>query len=288
MAGTLDWPNATRGLDAEPSPAPDALTNIRVSSDFAVIRMLEMLLDHPASSLEGRVAVVTGASRGIGRAISLALAEAGATVRAVARGAADLDALFKENPQIEPWCADATNAAFHQALEASDVDILVNNAGFNKPELMVEVAVETLDAMLDLNVRAQYLTAQAAVRSMLRRSIGGVILNITSQMGHVGSPQRTVYCMTKHALEGLTKAMAVELAPHGIRVNAIAPTFIETPLTAPMLAEPAFRQFVVDRIPLGRIGAPEDVAAAAVFLASPAAGMITGTSLLVDGGWTAQ
>ena len=247
-----------------------------------------MPLDIPASRLEGRVAVVTGASRGIGRAISLALAEAGAIVRAVARGAADLDALVKEHPQIEPWCADVTNAAFHQALEASDVDILVNNAGFNKPELMVEVAIETLDAMLDLNVRAQYLTAQAAVRSMLRRGIGGIILNITSQMAHVGSPQRTVYCMTKHAIEGLTKAMAVELAPHGIRVNSIAPTFIETPLTAPMLAEPAFRRFVLDRIPLGRIGAPEDVAAAAAFLASPAARMITGTSLLVDGGWTAQ
>jgi NAD(P)-dependent dehydrogenase (short-subunit alcohol dehydrogenase family) len=137
-------------------------------------------------------------------------------------------------------------------------------------------------------VRSAYLAAQAAVRSMLRHGRGGVILNITSQMGHVGSPNRTVYCMTKHALEGLTKAMAVELAPHGIRVNAIAPTFVETELTAPMLKDPAFRKFVTEMIPMGRTARLEEVAAAAVYLASPAAQIITGHSLLVDGGWTAR
>lgn len=238
--------------------------------------------------LAGKTAVVTGASRGIGRAICVALAGAGAQVVAVARGDADLTALAAECNGVECWVADVSDGAFHRGLESRDVDILVNNAGFNRPAPMSEVSIETLDGMLDLNVRAAYLTAQAAVRSMLRRRAPGVILNITSQMGHVGSPGRTVYCMTKHALEGLTKAMAVELAPQGIRVNAIAPTFIETPLTAPMLAEPTFRQFVLDRIPLGRLGVPADVAAAVVFLASPAAQMITGTSLLVDGGWTAQ
>jgi NAD(P)-dependent dehydrogenase (short-subunit alcohol dehydrogenase family) len=150
------------------------------------------------------------------------------------------------------------------------------------------VTTEILDLMLNLNVRAAYLASQAAVRSMLRRGGGGVIVNITSQMGHVGSPRRTVYCATKHALEGLTKALAVELAPKGIRVNSVAPTFIETPMTRPMLSDPAFAAFVQNMIPLGRIGQPEDVAAAVLYLCSPAANMVTGTSLVVDGGWTAQ
>ena len=153
---------------------------------------------------------------------------------------------------------------------------------------MVDVPVDILDQMLNLNVRAAYLAAQGAVRSMVKAGTGGAIINMTSQMGHVGSPGRTVYCMTKHALEGLTKAMAVELAPHNIRVNSVAPTFIETPMTAPMLAKPEFRAFVDTMIPLGRIGKPDDVAAAVIYLASPAANMVTGTSLLVDGGWTAQ
>jgi NAD(P)-dependent dehydrogenase (short-subunit alcohol dehydrogenase family) len=142
--------------------------------------------------------------------------------------------------------------------------------------------------MLGLNVRSAFLTAQAAVRSMLRHGRGGSIVNMTSQMGHVGSPGRTVYCMTKHALEGLTKAMAVELAPSGIRVNSVAPTFVETPLTLPMLDNPEFRRFVLDSIPLGKMASTNDVAAAVLYLASSAAGMVTGTSLLVDGGWTAR
>jgi NAD(P)-dependent dehydrogenase (short-subunit alcohol dehydrogenase family) len=231
---------------------------------------------------------VTGASRGLGRAIALALAEAGSKVLAVARGGDELRQLAGESGMIQPWVADATSPEFHAALAESDVDILVNNAGTNKPLPMAEVPTDTLDLMLGLNVRAAYLTAQAAVRSMLRRGEGGSIINITSQMGHVGSPRRTVYCMTKHALEGLTKAMAVELAAQNIRVNSVAPTFIETPMTRPMLADPEFSRFVTEMIPLGRIGQPEDVAAAVVYLASPAASMVTGTSLLVDGGWTAR
>ncbi|MBL0924624.1 MAG: glucose 1-dehydrogenase [Sphingomonadaceae bacterium] len=241
-----------------------------------------------AFSLAGKTAVVTGGSKGLGEAISLALAEAGANVVAVARDPESLAALAARHTNIEIWAANVMDASFPEALAQRDVDILVNNAGTNMPLPMAEVAIDILDNMLNLNVRSAYLVAQAAVRSMLRRGNGGAIVNITSQMGHVGSPRRTVYCMTKHALEGLTKAMAVELAPHNIRVNSVAPTFIETPMTRPMLDNADFRAFVDSMIPLGRIGKPEDVAAAVFYLVSPAANMVTGTSLLVDGGWTAQ
>jgi NAD(P)-dependent dehydrogenase (short-subunit alcohol dehydrogenase family) len=166
------------------------------------------------------------------------------------------------------------------------LDILVNNAGVNRPQPFLEVDEETLDQMLALNVKAAFRVAQGAARRMAET--GGVIINMSSQMGHVGSErERTVYVMTKHALEGLTKAMAVELAPTGIRVVSLAPTFIATPLTAPFLANPATRRWIVDRIPLGRVGTAEEVARAAVFLASPAASLVTGSSLLLDGGWTA-
>ena len=241
-----------------------------------------------AEGLSGKQAIVTGGSKGLGKAISLALAHAGARVTAVARDANTLAELASEHAGITAWQADVCDAAFHAELASHPVDILVNNAGTNSPMPMETVPEEVLDKMLTLNVRAAYLTAQAAVKSMIKASNGGVIINMTSQMGHVGSPNRTVYCMTKHALEGLTKAMAVELAPHGIRVNSVAPTFIETPLTKPMLDQPEFRAFVDRMIPLGRLGQPEDVAAAVLYLASPAARMVTGTSLLVDGGWTAH
>ena len=168
------------------------------------------------------------------------------------------------------------------------LDVFVNNAGSNIPEPFVEVSEEHLDRLLNLNVRAAFLAAQAAAKKMLECRSKGVIINMSSQMGHVGAVNRSVYCLTKHALEGLTKATALELAPHGIRVISIAPTFVETPLTKPMLAKPEFGQWVRERIPMGNPGKPEDVAAAVVFAASPGASLITGTSLLVDGGWTAQ
>jgi NAD(P)-dependent dehydrogenase (short-subunit alcohol dehydrogenase family) len=241
-----------------------------------------------AAGLTGKQAVVTGGSKGLGAAIVRALAAAGASVTAVARNPDDLAALCRDTANVMPWVADVADDGFITELESRSIDVLINNVGTNRPLPMTEVDDATLDTMLDLNVRAAYRVARAAVRAMQRQGRGGAIVNITSQMGHVGSPRRTVYCMTKHALEGLTKAMAVELAPDGIRVNAVAPTFIETPLTGPMLADPAFRAFVETMIPLGRIGQPEDVAAAVLYLVSPAAGMVTGTSLLVDGGWTAQ
>ena len=241
-----------------------------------------------ARNLSGKQAVVTGGSKGLGRAICVALIQAGASVTAVARDPSALAELAAEHPNIETWQADVNDPAFGIELAQRRIDIFVNNAGTNNPMPMVDVSVEVLDQMLNLNVRAAYLGAQGAARAMVKAASGGAIINITSQMGHVGSPNRTVYCMTKHALEGLTKAMAVELARHNIRVNSVAPTFIETPLTAPMLAKPEFRAFVDTMIPLGRIGKPDDVAAAILYLASPAANMVTGTSLLVDGGWTAQ
>ena len=241
-----------------------------------------------AQGLSGKQAVVTGGSKGLGRAICVALFQAGANVTAGARDPAALSELATEHPAIQTWQADVNDTAFGAELAQRRVDIFVNNAGTNSPMPMVDVPLDVLDQMLNLNVRAAYLAAQGAARSMVNAGMGGVIINMTSQMGHVGSPGRTVYCMTKHALEGLTKAMAVELAPHNIRVNSVAPTFIETPMTAPMLAKPEFRAFVDEMIPLGRIGKPADVAAAVIYLASPAADMVTGTSLLVDGGWTAR
>jgi NAD(P)-dependent dehydrogenase (short-subunit alcohol dehydrogenase family) len=188
---------------------------------------------------------------------------------------------------------DVTDSATARAAIAglSRLDILVNNAGMNRPQPFFEVDEATLDRLIALNVKATFVVAQAAARLIVRGGggvPGGVIVNMSSQMGHVGSERdRTVYVMTKHAVEGLTKAMAVELAPMGVRVVSIAPTFITTPLTEPFFANPEFRQWVVDRIPLGRIGTVEEVANAVVFLASPAASLVTGSSLLVDGGWTA-
>lgn len=240
--------------------------------------------------LEGQVAVVTGAGRGIGRACAEALAEAGARVVAVSRTESDLEVVAQHASQrIEPLVADVTSDALLERIEATEgLSILVNNAGSNRPQPFVEVDRESLDFVIDLNVRAAFLVAQAAARAMLAQNIRGSIVNMSSQMGHVGSPQRSVYCMTKHAVEGLTKALAVELAEHGIRVNSVAPTFIETAMTRPMLAEPGFREFILDMIPLREFGTVDDVVAAVMYLVSPGARMVTGHSLKVDGGWTAR
>jgi NAD(P)-dependent dehydrogenase (short-subunit alcohol dehydrogenase family) len=249
-------------------------------------------------SLEGRAALVTGAGRGIGRACAVALAQAGAEVWLAARTKDEVEAaaaeIRKGGGAAHGIAVDVTRSeSLREAIAAVPrLDVLVNNAGSNIPEPFVEVSEAHLDRLLALNVRAAFLAAQAAARKMLdapdRARRGGAIVNMSSQMGHVGAVNRTVYCMTKHAIEGLTKAMALELAPHGIRVVSIAPTFVETPMTRPMMARPEFAQWVKERIPAGRVGQPEDVAAAVVFAASPAASLITGTSLVIDGGWTAQ
>jgi NAD(P)-dependent dehydrogenase (short-subunit alcohol dehydrogenase family) len=248
--------------------------------------------------LDGRTALVTGAGRGIGRACALALAEAGADVWLAARTLEELEQAAAEiraaGGKARAAVCDVTKSDELTKLVAAlpVLDVLVNNAGGNIPEPFVEVSEAHLDRLIGLNLRSAFLAAQAAAKKMLeapeRRSRGGAILNMSSQMGHVGAVNRTVYCMTKHGIEGLTKAMALELAPHGIRVVSIAPTFIETPMTRPMMAKPEFAQWVRERIPAGRVGQPEDVAAAVVFAASPAASLVTGTSLVIDGGWTAQ
>ena len=239
-------------------------------------------------SLTGKVALVTGAGKGIGRACCILLAEAGATVIAVSRTASDLDELRQLHPDnIEPWVLDITDEKFvHRVSSLASLDILVNNVGTNKPQPFVDVSEETLDHMLTFNVRSAFLTAQAAAKVMVKNSSGSII-HMSSQMGHIGAANRTVYCMTKHAIEGLTKAMAVELAVHNVRVNSVAPTFIETPLTLPMFENETFRNEVLAKIPLNRIGKVEDVAAAVLYLATPASNMVTGHSLKVDGGWTA-
>ena len=243
-----------------------------------------------SQSLEGQLALVTGAGRGLGRACAEGLADAGARVVAVARSADELaEVEAHESSRIETWTADVTDDGFIDRIAALEgLSILVNNAGGNRPQPFVDVDSESLDFILNLNVRAAFRVAQAAAKAMLRAGNGGSIVHMSSQMGHVGSPKRSVYCMTKHAIEGLTKAMAVELAPDGIRVNAVAPTFVETPLTRPMLENPEFRDFVFGMIPMGRLATIDDVVAAVLYLASPAAGMVTGHSLKVDGGWTAQ
>ena len=229
----------------------------------------------------------------------MALAEAGAEVWLAARTREEIESAADEirasGARAHAVVCDVTDAPqLRRAIAALPVlDVLVNNAGTNIPEPFVEVSEAHLDQLLDLNVRAAFLAAQAAAKKMLeapdRKKRGGAILNMSSQMGHVGAVNRTVYCLTKHALEGLTKAMALELAPHAIRVVSIAPTFVETPLYQRMKREkPEFAQWVEARIPAGKAGTPEDVAAAVVFAASPAASLLTGTSLVIDGGWTAQ
>ena len=180
-------------------------------------------------------------------------------------------------------------AAFAAAVrEAEPFDIFVNNAGTNRPKPFVEVTAEDFDTVMDLNVRAAFFAAQAVVRRMLEAGQSGSIINMSSQMGHVGGARRTIYCASKHALEGLTKAMAVELGPHGIRVNTLCPTFIETPMTKPFFEDPVFRDSVVSKIKLGRIGQVQDLTGAIVFLASDASALMTGSALVVDGGWTAD
>jgi NAD(P)-dependent dehydrogenase (short-subunit alcohol dehydrogenase family) len=248
----------------------------------------------PSFRLDGRRALVTGAGRGIGRAAAAALAQAGAHVVLASRTAAELEdvagAIRNLGGSAEPLVLDVTGVAATQAAIAAQpaFDVLINNAGTNRPAPFLDVTLEDYDAVTDLNVRAAFFVAQGVACRMVEAGIKGSIVNVSSQMGHVGGENRTVYCATKHALEGLTKAMSIDLAPRGIRVNTLCPTFIRTPMTAPFFANPEFHARTVSRIPLGRVGDVEDLMGAIVFLASDASSLMTGTSLTVDGGWTAQ
>lgn len=243
----------------------------------------------PSFRLDRRRALVTGAGRGIGLAAAAALAEAGAEVTLVARSPAEIEAAAEAmNGQAvaldvtDPVARDrffAGRPAFH---------ILVNNAGTNRPKPMTEVSAEDYDAVFDLNVKSAFFIAQACARRMIEEQVAGSLIHMGSQMGHVGGPNRSLYCGSKWALEGMNKAFALDLAAHGIRSNTIAPTFIETPMTRPFLADEAFRASVLAKIKLGRLGQVEDLMGAILFLASDASAMVTGTSLIVDGGWTAD
>jgi NAD(P)-dependent dehydrogenase (short-subunit alcohol dehydrogenase family) len=248
----------------------------------------------PSFRLEGQRALVTGAGRGIGLACAAALAQAGAAVTLAARSQDEItvaaEALRAEGGIAEPLVLDVADIVTTAAriAQAGPFDILVNNAGTNRPKPLTEVTPEDYDAVLDLNLRSAFFVAQGVARGLIAAGRSGSIIHMGSQMGHVGGQNRSLYCASKWGLEGLSKAMALDLAPHGIRSNTIAPTFIETPMTRPFLEDPEFRRNVLAKIKLGRLGLVEDLMGAVVFLASPASAMMTGTSLVIDGGWTAD
>lgn len=253
-----------------------------------------MLPVTPAFRLDGLRALITGASKGIGRAGAVALATAGAEVVLTARSLDELEetatTLSEAGHAARAAQLDVTDRVAVRALvEASGpFDILLNNAGTNIREPFLEVPDSSVDRLLDLNVRAMFTVAQAVARGMVEQGRGGAIINLSSVNGHVAGANRTVYTATKHAIEGLTKAMAFELGPKGIRVNAVAPGFVETPLTQAFLADEKVRTSQIRRMPLGRIMTVEDIMGAIVFLASPASAMVTGTSLVIDGGFLTQ
>jgi NAD(P)-dependent dehydrogenase (short-subunit alcohol dehydrogenase family) len=248
----------------------------------------------PSFRLDGRRALVTGAGRGIGAAMAAALAEAGAHVTLCARTESEIEqgaTALRAAGHAADWLArDVTDVAgFAAAVNAEEpYTIFVNNAGTNRPKPFTDVPVEDFDFVMGLNVRAAFFAAQAVTRRMIAAGVKGSIINISSQMGHVGGANRSLYCASKWAMEGFSKAMAIELAAHGIRVNTLCPTFIETPLTKPFFENAAFKASVVAKIKLGRLGAVEDLMGAVVFLASDASALMTGSSLVVDGGWTAE
>ena len=250
--------------------------------------------------LDGQVALITGAGRGLGRGAALELARAGATVVLAARTASELDEVVAEVASM-PEAAGGAVAVVADVSEESQVDalvgaadalgelrVLVTAAGMNRPGPAVDYPTDDWDRLFHLNVRATFLACRAFGAALRGRETGGRIVTMSSQMGSVGYPGRVAYCATKHAVDGITRALAVEWARVPIRVNAVAPTFVETPMTAPMLADPEFREEVLERrLPTGRLAQVDDVARAVRYLACDASSSVTGHILKVDGGWTA-
>jgi NAD(P)-dependent dehydrogenase (short-subunit alcohol dehydrogenase family) len=248
----------------------------------------------PSFRLDGKRALVTGGTRGIGLGAAVALAEAGASVTIAARTAADIEAVVNK-------MADAGFSAEGVALDITDHEatrtfiddvepfsILVNSAGTARHSAFADITYANYQAVMDINLAATIFVSQAVVSRLMEQGLPGSIIHVSSQMGHVGGPQRAVYSASKHAVEGLTKAMAIELGPNNIRVNTVCPTFVATELTAKNLSDPDFKSWVLAKIKLGRLGRVEDMMGPIVFLASDASALVTGTSLLVDGGWTAE
>ena len=244
--------------------------------------------------LDGKSALITGAGRGIGRAVAFGLAEYGAQVTLCARTATEIEEaaaeIRKAGGRAETFVQDVTDIeGFARAVATKPAfDILVNNAGTNRPKPLSDVTLEDYQVVMDLNLKAAMFVTQAITRRMAECGTKGSVINMSSQMGHVGAANRTLYCASKWALEGFTRALAVELGPLGIRVNTICPTFIETPMTEPFFRDEAFRRSVLSKIKLGRLGRVEDVVGAAVYLASEASALMTGSALMLDGGWTAD
>ncbi len=248
----------------------------------------------PSFRLDGKKALVTGAGRGIGMGASIALAESGANVTLVSRTEKELKNLtdhinshgYKASYEVLDVNAEDDVASF---IDKSDpFDILINNAGTNRPAKLVDTKIDDFDYVMSLNVRSVINLTKLVVRKMLDSNLKGSIINVSSQMGHVGGPNRTTYCSSKFAIEGFTKSLAIELGPEGIRVNAICPTFIQTPMTEPFLKDEEFKKTTIGMIPIGRLGEVTDLMGPFVFLASDASSLMTGSSILVDGGWTAR
>ena len=249
-------------------------------------------------NLKNKVALVTGAGKGIGKACAIALAQAGAKVIIISRTKSDLDKLSKiikkTKGSSQSFVCDVTHASKFNTIVSSlkRLDILVNNAGNNRPEHFTKVKKSDMDYIVNLNIKACFNIAQICTKKMLeaknRKKIGGSIINMSSQLGKVGAPIRSVYNMTKFGLEGLTRGMAIDLAKDNIRVNTVCPTFVLTPMVKGFFKNKKFKKEAIKKIPLGRVAEESDVATAVAFLAADSSAMITGTSLVVDGGWTAQ
>ena len=248
----------------------------------------------PSFRLDGKKALVTGAGRGIGMGASIALAESGANVTLVSRTEKELKDLtdhinsqgFQASYEVLDVNKEDEVSSFIN--NAEPFDILINNAGTNRPAKLIDTKMEDFDYVMSLNVRSVISLTKLVVKKMLDSNIKGSIINVSSQMGHVGGPNRTTYCSSKFAIEGFTKSLAIELGPDGIRVNAICPTFIQTPMTEPFLKDEDFKKTTIGMIPIGRLGEVTDLMGPFVFLASEASSLMTGSSILVDGGWTAR